>query len=114
MTGMGTKLHLIADKTGEFPGSSAEINGEGFSGMKFTAKASSQADFDSWVQKIKESSRTLDLPEYNNLAKPSKNNPVTFYASPEKDLYNRIIMKYMAPQMTNSEEKMPIMQGMEH
>lgn len=114
MTGMGTKLHLIANKTGEFAGSSAEINGEGFSGMIFTAKASSQADFDSWVQKIKESSNTLGLPEYNNLVKPSKNNPVTFYASPEKDLYNRIIMKYMAPQMMGSEEKMPTVQGMEH
>ncbi len=114
MTGMGTKLHLIANKTGEFAGTSAEINGEGFSEMIFTAMASSQVDFENWVQKTKEFSKTLDLAEYNNLVKPSKNNPVAFYASPEKDLYNKIIMKYMAPQTKGSEEKMSAMQGMEH
>ena len=35
MTGMQTKRHLMANAIGEFSGAAAEINGKGFSGMKF-------------------------------------------------------------------------------
>jgi len=97
MTGMGTHLHVIADAPGDYRGSAAEINGTGFSGMKFVARASSQADFNTWVQSVKKSSNMLNLAEYYNLAKPSENNPVAFYSSSEKNLYNTIIMKFMPP-----------------
>ncbi len=110
MPGMSTQLHLIADKAGEFNGSAAEINGAGFAGMKFVAKASSQSDFNNWVASVKQSPRILDLVEYNALAEPSENNPVAYYVSAEKDLYNKIIMKLMAP--TPSSTSMPGMQNM--
>ncbi len=97
MPGMSTQLHLIALETGEFRGSSAEISGRGFSGMKFIAKASSQADFDEWVRSVQQSSTTLSLDAYSSLANPSENDPVAFYASADKDLYNSVIMKFMAP-----------------
>jgi cytochrome o ubiquinol oxidase subunit II len=97
MAGMQTQLHLMADVPGDFNGSAAEISGQGFSGMNFIARASSQADFDAWVQSVKESPHRLDLAEYNKLAEPSEDNPVTLYASVENNLYNIIIMKYMAP-----------------
>lgn len=101
MAGMRTQLHLIADSPGDFAGSAAEISGRGFSGMKFIARASSQADFDAWVQSIKQSSNTLDLTEYNNLTEPSENNPVVFYSSTGENLYNKIIMKYMMPKTSD-------------
>ncbi len=103
MTGMESKLHLIADLPGDFRGSAAEINGPGFSGMKFMARASSQADFDTWVQEVKNSGKTLDLTEYNKLASPSENNPVTFYASTDVNLYNNIIRKFMAQPESGSQ-----------
>lgn len=96
MTGMGTKLHLMADNVGEFKGSAAEISGRGFSGMKFVAKAVTHEEFDRWVQKVKQSPKTLSGAEYEKLAIPSENNTATFYSSSDEGLYNKIIMKYMS------------------
>ena len=50
MPAMRSKLHLIANEIGSFRGVSANISGKGFAGMTFTAKSSSEEDFDAWVQ----------------------------------------------------------------
>jgi cytochrome o ubiquinol oxidase subunit 2 len=97
MTGMGTKLHLIADKTGEFRGSAAEISGRGFSGMRFMAKSVSDQEFSNWVMTIKKSQNRLDLDQYEKLAIPSENTPPLYYSSTEPDLYNKVMQKYMSP-----------------
>lgn len=97
MPGMKTKLHLIANEEGSFRGSSANLSGKGFAGMKFIAKASSQLEFDDWVESIKESSNFLNLKEYNKLAEPSENNPVASYVLEKEDLYDWIVRKYMVP-----------------
>ena len=97
MAGMTTKLHLMADEIGEFAGSAAEINGKGFSGMKFIAKSTSQADFDAWVASVKQSSAALTQNEYNKLAEPSENNPVEHYGTVEAGLLDNVIMKYTLP-----------------
>jgi cytochrome o ubiquinol oxidase subunit II len=110
MSGMSTKLHLLAEKAGDYNGSAAEISGPGFSGMRFTARASSREEFETWVSSVKNSSRTLSLNEYNKLAKPTEHHPVTLYSETEKDLYGTIIMKYMAPQKS----KTHTMKGMPH
>ena len=103
MAGMGTQLHLIADSPGDFAGSGAEISGQGFSGMKFVAKASSMADFKTWVQSVKASPNSLNLTQYNQLAQPSENNPVSFYGSTENNLYNEVMMKFTMPAGGNME-----------
>lgn len=100
MPGMLTKLHLNATELGDFKGSSANINGKGFAGMKFTARASSQADFDNWVNDAKKSPKSLSEREYASLSEQSENNPVTTYGSVDADLYDTIIMKYMMPTTT--------------
>ena len=56
MTGMVTKLHLMADGPGEFTGRAAEINGRGFADMTFAVKTTSQADFEKWAASVKQSS----------------------------------------------------------
>jgi cytochrome o ubiquinol oxidase subunit II len=108
MTGMGTKLHLIANEPGEYAGSTAEISGAGFAGMRFMAKATSTTDFESWVQSVKKFPAALDMAEYHNLATPSEDTPVTFYSSAEEDLYNKVMAKYMPPteKMTKSKYQM--------
>jgi cytochrome o ubiquinol oxidase subunit 2 len=98
MSGMQTELHLMADQAGDYPGASANISGDGFAGMKFTARASSQADFDKWVQTAKSSPNALDSKAYNQLAKPSKNNKPAYYSSSEKGIYATVMMKYMMPE----------------
>ncbi len=97
MSGMKTKLHLIADESGEFRGSSANISGAGFSGMTFTAKACSEEDFEEWVASVKESNEMLDIEEYEQLAKPSEYVPPLFYSAAEEGLFDWIVMKYMMP-----------------
>lgn len=97
MAGMETKLHLVADKPGLFHGSSANLSGEGFAGMKFTVRASSQADFEAWVREVKRSPNKLGVDEYEALAKPSKNHEVTYYRSRQAALFENVKMKYMMP-----------------
>jgi len=106
MSGMSTKLHLMADNIGEYRGSSANISGEGFAGMNFVAKASSKADFDTWINTNKNTATGLDMTEYEKLVAPSKNEKVKSYAVKQPDLYDKIIMKYMAPQKQMDHEHM--------
>jgi cytochrome o ubiquinol oxidase subunit 2 len=97
MTGHLNQLHLIADTPGDYEGSSAEINGAGFAGMKFTARASSSDDFDRWVQSVLVRTDVLDAAEYDRLLKPSEDNPAAFYSAADSDLYDKVLMKYMGP-----------------
>lgn len=113
MAGMSTKLHLMADKPGEFNGSAAEINGSGLAGMRFVAKAVSQTDFDSWVTSVKKSSTSLTSSEYEQLIKPSENNPRILYSSADKNLYNNIVVKYMMPQTQSTDDHQNSMPGMD-
>lgn len=112
MAGMETKVHLMADAPGVYAGSAAEISGKGFAGMKFPAKATTAADFTTWVRSVKTSPRVLDRAEYNRLARPSENTPATFYRTVEPGLYNGIISKYMVP--SGTPQQMEQMEGMEH
>lgn len=100
MPKMKTELHLIANELGEFRGSSANLSGEGFAGMHFIAKASSEEDYQSWLKTAKQSDKILTYEEYNNLAAPSKDNPVEVYQLKEEKLFDQIIMKFMHPQKT--------------
>jgi cytochrome o ubiquinol oxidase subunit 2 len=98
MPGMQTELHLMADKTGQFAGSSANISGSGFAGMTFAAHSLSADDFTKWTQTVQKSASSLTDKTYALLATPSKNNPVTFYASADPHLYDTIMTKYMMPE----------------
>lgn len=97
MPAMRSRLHLIANEPGSFRGCSANISGAGFAGMKFTAKSSSEEDFNQWVQTIRQSPKNLNLDEYQHLLKASEYDPVTCYVLTQGDLFDRILMKYMQP-----------------
>ncbi|TAL55961.1 ubiquinol oxidase subunit II [Pandoraea sp.] len=94
MAGMETKLHLIANHVGTYDGISANFSGDGFSDMKFTTLAKSDSDFEAWVKQVKASPTQLDTNAYKALAKPSQNNPVTFYSSVNPQLYHDILAQY--------------------
>ncbi len=97
MTGHVNHLNLMADTPGDYTGSSGEINGAGFAGMKFTARASSGEAFGRWVQSVSERPGVLDSAEYDRLLKPSEDNQAAFYSSVDSDLYGKVHMKYMGP-----------------
>jgi cytochrome o ubiquinol oxidase subunit 2 len=94
MTGHSNSLHLMADTPGDYGGRSAEINGPGFAGMKFMARASSKEAFERWVQGAQQSPNVLDSQAYETLLMPSENNPAAFYSSPQSDLYDKVLAKY--------------------
>jgi cytochrome o ubiquinol oxidase subunit 2 len=94
MTGHVNKLNLLAQTQGDYRGSTAEINGAGFAGMKFTARVSSKEDFDLWAQSVKWYPEVLDEAEYERLLKPSESNPATFYSGYEAGLYGKVLAKY--------------------
>lgn len=97
MPKMRTELYLMANEVGDFRGSSANISGEGFAGMHFITRASSEEDYHRWLESAKQSAKVLNFEEYKKLAAPSKNNPVEIYLLKEDSLFNRIIDKYMHP-----------------
>lgn len=95
MSGMSTKLHLIADTPGTYNGSSANISGAGFAGMKFAVAAVSPEDFDMWALNAQQSQQFLSFARYDELAKPSENNQAETFAPVQDGLYDTIVMKYM-------------------
>ncbi len=95
MAGMKTKLHLIADEPGTYDGSSANLSGEGFASMRFTAESSSQAAFDAWVRSVRASGSHLDVQAYDQLAAPNDSNTIIYFSSREATLYDTVVGKYM-------------------
>jgi cytochrome o ubiquinol oxidase subunit 2 len=96
MGGMTTHLNLLADKPGEYPGFSAMFSGEGFSDMRFIAKAVPAGDFNAWLEQVRGTGSALDDAGYVELAKPSKAVPPTTYRSVKPNLFERIIDQTVA------------------
>ena len=94
MTGHINRLNLIATKYGDFPGRSAEINGAGYEGMRFTARVTSDADFKNWVQTTRHIPSPLDKATYDKLASPSENSPTALYSPIDDRLFADTVMKY--------------------
>lgn len=97
MSGMQTKLHLIANETGTYAGMSSAYSGPGFSDMHFKAHVTSRADFDKWVHEAQGSPDTLDAPTYVKLEQPGTGVPVPIYANVMPGLFDAIVGKYMGP-----------------
>lgn len=119
MTGMSTELHLMADATGTYNGSSANISGEGFSKMRFVVRSTRATDFTTWVARTQSSHNDLNMDTYTNLMKPSILTQPTYYSLSDTSLYDKIVMKYMAHGSGDGSvhqaplpQSMPAMKGM--
>jgi len=97
MGGMTTHLNLLADRPGDYPGFSANFSGDGFSDMRFTAKAVAAGDFDGWVAKVRGAGSALDDPGYAELAKPSHAVPPATYRSVDPKLFDHIVEQTTQP-----------------
>ena len=97
MPKMKSELHLIADKEGDFRGSSANLSGEGFAGMHFITRATTEDDYQQWVATSQQSMQQLGFEEYEKLALPSMDNSEEIYQLQDENLFERIMMKFMAP-----------------
>jgi len=97
MPGMRSELYLIADETGEYRGSSANISGKGFASMTFQTIATSEEEFLNWVGSVKDSPNVLNSQEYQKLLEPSEYNPPAFYVLGDEGLFDQTITKYISP-----------------
>lgn len=94
MSGMRTRLHLMADQKGEFFGKNYQYSGDGFADMNFQAHALSQQDFDQWIAKARSASKPLDIAAYRELVQPSRRVEPTYYSSVRDGLFDTIIQRF--------------------
>jgi cytochrome o ubiquinol oxidase subunit II len=97
MPGMETKLNAVMNKEGEFTGLSGQYSGSGFSRMNFGFRSLTRQGFDEWVAKAKSAGTPLDREAYLKLEKPSEEEPVRYFASPESGLYDAILGLCVTP-----------------
>jgi cytochrome o ubiquinol oxidase subunit 2 len=91
MPGMTTRLNLMADHAGEYPGLAAHFSGAGFSDMRFAVRAMSGPDFDQWLQRVRTAEPGLDERSYALLALPKVNGGVRSYGTVQDALFERIL-----------------------
>lgn len=94
MTGMTTVLHLMATEPGTYAGMSANYSGDGFAGMRFSARAMSDAEFSAWVANAGKSKDVLTKDAYEALRAPGDAGPVRYYGS-VRMTFADIIDRYM-------------------
>jgi cytochrome o ubiquinol oxidase subunit 2 len=95
MSGMVTRLHLVADHAGTYRGMSANYSGEGFSDMHFKVNAVPAGKFAQWVAETRASGPVLDAQSYTELAKPSQAVAPFTYRAASPDLFNGILSTAM-------------------
>lgn len=97
MAGMQTQLHAVINQAGTYKGFSANYSGAGFSWMNFKFHGYDTADFDQWVQRVRQSNLTLDRVGYLQLEAPSEREPVRYYGSVSDGLYGAILNRCVEP-----------------
>ncbi|MBP1989797.1 ubiquinol oxidase subunit II [Paenibacillus eucommiae] len=93
MSGMAMTLYLQADELGTYWGSGANYTGKDFAKMYFNVEATTQEEFEQWVNEIKAASPKLTLEGYKQLAEPSASEILSFSAFPE-GLFEMTVTKY--------------------
>jgi cytochrome o ubiquinol oxidase subunit 2 len=106
MPGMETKLHGVMNKPRTSQGFSSNYSGAGFSGMRFAFRAVGDAEFDTWVQKTRDSALQLTRENYLELARPSENEPARHYARVDDTLYHAILNRCVKAEQTCMDETM--------
>ncbi|MDA3876267.1 MAG: hypothetical protein PF483_04185 [Halothiobacillus sp.] len=71
MPGMRTKLHLLADKLGQFRGLNSQFNGMGFEHQQFLTLSLKVDDFQHWVDQVKTRGIPLNSRSYGTLNQQS-------------------------------------------
>jgi cytochrome o ubiquinol oxidase subunit 2 len=90
MPGMTTRLNLLAEHAGDYPGLSSNFSGDGFSDMRFVVHAVSAAAFSSWLEATQAGGEMLDAGSYSQLARTGSDVSIRAYRSVEPNLFERI------------------------
>ena len=105
MAGMTTRLNLLADRPGQYPGFSAQFSGDGFSGMRFTVDSVAPERFAAWVSEARSKGPVLDGPGYADLSKPSSYVAPFTYRAIDPALFERIATMKLVTKKTHPAEQ---------
>ncbi|MDQ0219161.1 cytochrome aa3 quinol oxidase subunit II [Peribacillus cavernae] len=78
MSDMVNTLHLGADVPGEFMGRNANFSGKGFAENTFDVEAMPEAEFDEWVEEVKETAEPVTEEKFDELLEPGHLGRMTF------------------------------------
>jgi cytochrome o ubiquinol oxidase subunit 2 len=93
MPGMTTRLNLLADHPGDYPGLASHFNGDGFSDMRFTVHAVPSSEFPGWLARVRGGGTALDADTYSQLARAGSNAKAQTYGSVDPNLFERIVQQ---------------------
>ena len=97
MNGMVTELNLQADRTGNYPGLSAQFSGDGFAGMHFDTEVTSDQDFSRFVAQARAAATRLDGNTYESLSHPSEGASVQLFGNVSDGLFENIASRRLPP-----------------
>jgi cytochrome o ubiquinol oxidase subunit 2 len=90
MPGMTTRLNLLAERAGDYPGLSSNFSGDGFSDMHFVVHAVPDAVFSNWLSDTQAQRAALDENAYSLLLRTGSDVSVKSYGSVQPGLFERI------------------------
>ena len=99
MPRMTTRLHLQADRQGDYDGLSAHFSGEGFPGMQFKAHVVPAQQFAAWAQGARGQGTVLDGPAYAELLKPTSYVKPMTYGAVAPGLFEEIVANGAPPRL---------------
>ncbi|MEJ2398125.1 MAG: ubiquinol oxidase subunit II [Gammaproteobacteria bacterium] len=94
MSGMRTRLNLIADKPGTYHGQNMQFSGRGYADMNFKVLAKQDAGFQDWVASVQKSDKKFDMTALAQLQKRTIANPVAHYGSVKPQMFQTILDQY--------------------
>jgi cytochrome o ubiquinol oxidase subunit 2 len=105
MPGMTTRLNLLAERPGDYPGMSANFSGDGFSDMRFLVHAVPAAEFSNWRVRASGEGAVLNADTYSQLARAAVDTQMQTYRSVDPNLFDRIVQQNAVAEPTASPPK---------
>jgi cytochrome o ubiquinol oxidase subunit II len=102
MPGMTTRLNLLAEHPGDYPGLSSNFSGDGFSDMRFLVRVVSDSEFSRWRARTAGEGAVLNADAYAQLARTAGNTPIQTYRGVDPKLFERIVQQNVALEPTAS------------
>jgi cytochrome o ubiquinol oxidase subunit 2 len=97
MPGMTTRLNLLAERPGDYPGLASHFSGDGFSDMQFIVHAVPAAEFPGWLARLRGAGTALDADTYSQLARAGSNAQTQTYGSVDAKLFDHIVQQTLPP-----------------
>ncbi len=91
MPGTITRLNLLAERAGDYPGLSSNFSGDGFSDMRFVVHAVPDSEFHAWLTRTRGEGAALDAAVYSQLARTARSTQIQTYRSVDPTLFERIV-----------------------